>query len=291
MTPPVRNPSNYGHISLQDLLRLRLNEASQQSSLLDELQKEVKTAALPNDSHSSVSVIQRLEQQLRAEMQKRETVELKCISLEREREASSRQTEGVDNLRIKVSQMLERLRHEREQRSKVDKILVNEKHKLSVMSDHIEKLMIHLRHEAIAKSRSLKAQSKQQREIDILTENILSANKKNDRKDELISELRNSAQLLEAQLKLMDEKFMELRTKLNFQRNQTEMIIRRKDKELQQQVRVQEESTKGKDSASALNINRRKGGGSEMHPFPREGRNSVANLKKTLSKSIKGKGA
>lgn len=107
----------------------------------------------------------------------------------------------------------------------------------------------------------------------------------------MISELRNSAQLLEAQLKLMDEKFMELRTKLNFQRNQTEMIIRRKDKELQQQVRVQEESTKGKDSASALNINRRKGGGSEMHPFPREGRNSVANLKKTLSKSIKGKGA
>jgi len=74
--------------------------------------------------------------------------------------------------------------------------------------DHIEKLMIHLRHEALAKSRSLKVQSKQQREIDMLTENILSANKKNDRKDELISDLRNSSQLLEAQLKLMVKLFL-----------------------------------------------------------------------------------
>lgn len=191
--------------SLEELLRLRLNEASPQTPS-DELQKEVPIA-LPND-HSSVSIIQRLEQKLRAETQKREIVESKCTSLERERESSTRQSDGADNLRIKVSQMVERLRHEREQRSKVEKILANEKRKLSVLSDHIEKLMIHLRHEALAKSRSLKVQSKQQREIDMLTENILSANKKNDRKDELISDLRNSSQLLEAQLKLMVKLFL-----------------------------------------------------------------------------------
>ena len=85
-----------------------------------------------------------------------------------------------------------------------------------------------------------------------------------------------------------DEKFMELMTKLNFQRSQTETIIRRKDKELQQ-ARVQEESTKCKDSITTPS-RRKGGGGGEMHPFPREGRNSVINLKKALSSSSKSKG-
>ena len=199
--PSACNPINYRHVSLEELLRLRLNEAQPPQISSGELQKEVPTGALPNNSF--ISIIQRLENQLRAERQKRDTAELKCNSLEREVESLARQSEGADNLRSKVSQMVERLRHEREQRSQVDKILANEKCKLSVLSDHIEKLMIHLRHEAAAKSRSLKAQSRQKQEMDTLTKNLISVTRKNDRKDELISELRNSTQLLEAQTKLM----------------------------------------------------------------------------------------
>ena len=127
--------------------------------------------------------------------------------------------------------MVERLRTEREVKYKVQKDLSTEKSKVEALSDHIEKLMVHLKHEAIAKARSLADQSRLQREMEMVKTKNAAVTKKNERKDQVISELRESAKLLEDQLRLMDEKYMELRSKLDWTRTQTERIVKKKEDE------------------------------------------------------------
>ena len=50
-------------------------------------------------------------------------------------------------------------------------------------------------------------------------------------KDQLITEMRESCALLENQLRLMDEKYMELRSKLDWTRSQTERVVKKKENE------------------------------------------------------------
>ena len=93
--------------------------------------------------------------------------------------------------------------------------------------------MMHLKHEAISKARSLSDQSRLQRELETMKSRIEHMGKRNDRKDKLIAELRETGKLLEDQLRLMDEKYMEIRSKLDWTRTQTTRIVRQKETELQ----------------------------------------------------------
>ena len=223
----VTDSKNYEHVSLEELLRIRLQEAIASSAATnDEL-----SASLKDDS--SVSVIQKLEHKLALEKQHSDELEAKCITLKDELAASTKQHEGLENLHVKISEMNGRLRHEREQKSKVQKELAAETKKVEALSDHIEKLMIHLKHEAISKARSLSDQSRLQRELESMKSQIEHMGKKNDRKDKLIAELRGTGRLLEDQLRLMDEKYMEIRSKLDWTRTQTTKIVRQKETELE----------------------------------------------------------
>eukprot|EP00956_Cyclotella_meneghiniana_P028154 scaffold64941_cov77-Cyclotella_meneghiniana.AAC.7 len=222
----VTDSKNYDHVSLEELLRIRLQEATASAATNDEL-----SASLKDDS--SVSVIQKLEHKLALEKQHSDELEARFITMKDELATATKQHEGVENLHVKISEMNGRLRHEREQKSRVQKELAAETSKVEALSDHIEKLMIHLKHEAISKARSLSDQSRLQRELETMKSRIEHMGKRNDRKDKLIAELRETGKLLEDQLRLMDEKYMEIRSKLDWTRTQTTRIVRQKETELQ----------------------------------------------------------
>lgn len=226
----VEDSKNYEHVSLEDLLRIRLQEGAPPSSAPTEdlsPQKSIK-------DDSSIGVIQRLEQKLAKEKEHNDELEARCIALKNEIAAATKQNEGVENLHIRISQMNERLRNEREQKTKLANELNEETKKVEALSDHIEKLMIHLKHEAISKARSLSDQSKLQRELDATNVRIEHLEKKNDRKDKAIADLRETGKLLEDQLRLMDEKYMDIRSKLDWTRTQTNKICKQKEQELHQ---------------------------------------------------------
>ena len=278
----VADSANYENIGLDELLRLRIQESASSMQSSNSTDKSSLQYSLAKNE-SSVGVIQKLEHKLGMETQQNEALEAKCQSLKDELEASAKHMEGVENLRVKVSQMVERLRTEREHKFKVQKDLSIEKNKVEALSDHIEKLMVHLKHEAIAKARSLGDQSRLQREMEMMKAKSSAVTRKNERKDQVIAELREGGRLLEHQLRLMDEKYMELRSKLDWTRSQTEKIIRKKDEEVRlirsnTQALLDvggEASSARKPSKSPKAITRSRADG--------EGRRSVIELHKALN--------
>jgi hypothetical protein len=227
----VTDSNNYEHVSLEALLRIRLQVASTSTSTTTN--NDASTPQMLARDESSVGVIQKLEHKLALEVKHNDELEAKCISLKDELNAATKQNKGVQSLHVKISEMSQRLRNERELKSKLNKDLAGETKKVEALSDHIEKLMVHLKHEAISKARSLADQSLLQRELDMAKTRIEHMSKKNERKDKVITELRETGKLLEDQLRLMDEKYMEIRSKLDWTRSQTSKIVKQKEVEFQ----------------------------------------------------------
>lgn len=227
----LTDSNNYEHVSLEALLRIRLQVASTSTSTTTN--NDASTPKKLAMDESSVGVIQKLEHKLALEVKHNDELEAKCISLKDELNAATKQNKGVQGLHVKISEMSQRLRNERELKSKLNKDLAGETKKVEALSDHIEKLMVHLKHEAISKARSLADQSLLQRELDMAKTRIEHMSKKNERKDKVITELRETGKLLEDQLRLMDEKYMEIRSKLDWTRSQTSKIVKQKEVEFQ----------------------------------------------------------
>lgn len=128
--------------------------------------------------------------------------------------------EDIRALKAKLLQTVERTRIEKENRIKAEQESKSAFKKIDMLSDHVEKLMIHLKHEAAAKIRVQEQLRNSEREFAKLKEKYDLLMRKNAAKDRLILELREGSKILEDQLRLMDEKYLELRTKLEYAREQ-----------------------------------------------------------------------
>jgi len=126
--------------------------------------------------------------------------------------------EDIKALKAKLLQMVDRIRTEKESKLKAEAEAAGVKKKMDMLADHMEKLMTHLKHEAASKIRSMEQLRVAERENSRLSEKISLMNKKSVAKDRLILELREGSKILEDQLRLMDEKYLELRTKLDYAR-------------------------------------------------------------------------
>lgn len=127
--------------------------------------------------------------------------------------------EDIKALKAKLLQVVERLRLEKESKLKVEQDMNGMKKKLEMLSDHIEKLMIHLKHEAASKVRTMEQLRVSEREVIRVKDKCEMAVRKSNAKDRLIVELREGSKVLEDQLRLMDEKYLELRAKLDWARD------------------------------------------------------------------------
>jgi DNA repair exonuclease SbcCD ATPase subunit len=127
--------------------------------------------------------------------------------------------------------MVERTRIEKEQKLKSDQDVALLRKTIKMLSDHIEKLMSHLKHEATAKIALLQTQRTYEKRIVELEELTSTLTKKNAAKDRLILELREGSKILEDQLRLMDDKFLELRSKLDWVRENDEKKTKKAIKE------------------------------------------------------------
>ena len=93
--------------------------------------------------------------------------------------------------------------------------------------------MTHLKHEATAKVRVQEQLRVQERELFKVQEQKAVIQRKSNAKDRLVLELREGSKILEDQLRLMDEKYLELRVKLDWARENGE----KKVKKAQQQAK------------------------------------------------------
>ena len=148
-----------------------------------------------------------------------------------QRGAGSFTQNDVRALRAKLMYLVERTRVEKEQKAKAENESALLRKTIKMLSDHIEKLMSHLKHEAAAKVKILAKQRVSDKKILELEENVGTLQKKGVAKDRLIVELREGSKILEDQLRLMDERFLEMRSKLDWVRENDEKKFRKATRE------------------------------------------------------------
>jgi hypothetical protein len=133
-------------------------------------------------------------------------------------------------LKKKMEQLAERNRIEKEKCIKAENDGSFARKKMEILADHLNKLMTHLKHEAAAKVRTAEKLRSNERDLVATKERLLVVQAKSSAKDRLVLELREGAKILEDQLRLMDDKYLELRGKLDWARENSEKKIQQAQK-------------------------------------------------------------
>lgn len=232
----VLDVDNYSHVSIAELLRIRLQDK----------QEQIKEGS----SHDikDVDVIQRLEKKIHHLEKNNKILKKRYLNLEGDMENSGFGPKRIEDLNKKIKVMIDRSQNERDTRAKAENELRTSNKKIVALSDHIEKIMMHLKHEALSKVRALTEKTRIQKEVEMLKSKNLTLIKRNERKDRAIIEIKEGGKILEDQLRLMDEKYLELRMKLDWTRTQSERELRKKEDEargLRSKFLVMENLSKG----------------------------------------------
>lgn len=228
----------YQNVPLAELLRLRLQEPSASSTLPP---SSAENRPLCNTSNTSkrqqhnndASNIEKLERRLATEKQRNKNLERKVADLQAQLDGANADSGNETDLKLKVSKLADRARTERELRARAEKDLTKSKEQTEVLAEHIEALMMQIKQQASAKSQALKDLSSASREVNLLKSRHSAMSKRNARKDALINDLRNESAALESELQNMQEKYGELKLKVDWTRSQTTNTLKKKNEEIQ----------------------------------------------------------
>merc|ERR1711991_392098 len=138
--------------------------------------------------------------------------------------------EDIKALKAKLLMMVDRIRSEKDTRDRLNYELKSTRKKLSILTDHIEKLMGHLKREAAAKIRALENLREMEKEKLHANQKCIKLVRKGVAKDRYLIELREGSKILEDQLRLMDEKYLELRSKLDWARENGARRVKKAEK-------------------------------------------------------------
>jgi len=156
-----------------------------------------------------------------------EEMQQRIIALEDELHTALLCAEDIRLLKAKLSSLVERARIDKERLIKSESESAFAKKKMEMLRDHLEKLMTHLKHEAAAKVRSQEQLRVKERDLYKVEEQARIIQRKSSAKDRLVLELREGSKILEDQLRLMDEKYLELRLKLDWARENGEKKVKK----------------------------------------------------------------
>lgn len=154
----------------------------------------------------------------------------RVANLEEELRNALGAAEDIRALKAKAISLVERIRLEKEDKLRIEVEQKQYVKKIEMLSDHVEKLMIHLKHEAAAKIKAVDQLRNSEKRNRVIQENLDVIARKAAAKDRLIAELREGSKILEDQLRLMDEKYLELRTKLDYAREVASKKVRNAQK-------------------------------------------------------------
>lgn len=151
--------------------------------------------------------------------------------LEEELKSATESTLGdAQQLKNKIFQLSERIRTEKEYKRAAESEASACKKKIAMLGDHMEKLIVHLKRESAHKLRLAEQLRVSEKDGIKLKEKCELMTKKIAAKDRLLFELREGSKVLEDQLRLMDEKYLELRGKLDWARTVAAKKIKKAEK-------------------------------------------------------------
>ncbi|RLN89007.1 hypothetical protein BBJ28_00004125 [Nothophytophthora sp. Chile5] len=251
----------YQHVKLMELVRLRLKAQEHEwqlaggpgafSSNVEGSEAPADTSEEAQDGIEALSChlanvesfsaldalglggVGRLEREMRVLRSRNKRLTERGERLERELDTAQAGLRDLQSMREKVVEMAGRERVEKELRTKSE--LTNKElgDKVAALSEHVEKLMVHLKHEAAAKTRAVETQRRLDKDLTDAKDRLAAATRKHVAQDAQVAELEQGARILEDQLRLMDEKFIDVRNKLDW----TRAAARKESKQLSGELR------------------------------------------------------
>lgn len=226
----------FNNVSLVDLLRIRLQVQSQRVN--EESNTSSSQAAKPVSAHAlplkEPAYYKSSSEEAMALRERNNELQRKCAELTRKMDGYKESEQKNNELKQKISRLMDRSRNEKEKREKVNDDVTLANRKIAALSEHIEKLMAHLKFEVASKSKVVSDLGRVNRELELCKNQNNILEKKNHSKDRVVTELQEAGKILQDQLRLMDDKYMELRLKLDWSRSQTERLLKGKDDELRE---------------------------------------------------------
>ncbi|DAZ96922.1 TPA: hypothetical protein N0F65_012025 [Lagenidium giganteum] len=247
----------YQHVKLEELVRLRLKSLEHEWLLSAPSTAGSSLGISSNDDQGDLSTpesapsgsvhvanvekfsamdalgsVGRLERDLRLARSRNKRLMERVEHLERELNEASKGLTEFQALKEKAVEMASRERIEKELRQKAEVTVKESAEKIVALSEHIEKLMVHLKHEAAAKTKAIDLQKRTEKELNECKERSAMLSKKSVLKEQQVEELEQGAKILEDQLRLMDEKFIEVRNKLDWTRATSQKEMRKVQQEL-----------------------------------------------------------
>lgn len=147
--------------------------------------------------------------------------------LRSELKSAQNATDDVRPLKNKITDMLNRSRIEKELRARAEDEAKTSGRKVAALTDHVEKLMVHLKHEVAAKISAKDQLRKAEREIDAARQRNTILLKRNNAREKFLLELKEGSKILEDQLRLMDRRYLELRAKLDWTRHHADRQVKK----------------------------------------------------------------
>lgn len=224
----------FSNVSLVDLLRIRLQAHSQRDSDVSSTSDPSAKPASTHYSLQSKETSNKSSDEVLALKERYSELQRKCSELVQKLDCYKESEQKNNELKQKLSRLMDRTRNEKEKREKVNDEVTLANRKIEALSEHIEKLMVHLKYEATSKSKAVSELGRVCRELELCKNQNNILEKKNSSKDKVITELKEAGKILQDQLRLMDDKYMELRLKLDWSRTQTERLLKSKDDELRE---------------------------------------------------------
>ncbi|GLE08673.1 hypothetical protein PINS_up019988 [Pythium insidiosum] len=150
----------------------------------------------------SFGAVGRLERELRVTRSRNKRLQERVRQLESELSTAMTGLTDYQTLKERVVELASRERVEKELRVKADASNKEAGERIVALSEHIEKLMVHLKHEAAAKTKAVDLQRRTEKELSECRDKLSSLTKKAAQKEEQIQELEQGAKILEDQLRL-----------------------------------------------------------------------------------------
>lgn len=192
---------------------------------------DASVSAAGGGGGGGVEAIGRLQREGNVVKAENEKLKAKLAALKQDLAASMTAVNEVRILKDKTADLAGRTRQQKEARARSDTATKHANEKVVALSEHIEKLMVHLKHEAAAKAKLVDLQRRTEKEAALLRSRNGALVKKNAGRERVIAELKEGARILEEQLRLMDEKYVELRAKLDWTRASSQKEVRKVQQE------------------------------------------------------------
>ena len=148
-------------------------------------------------------------------------------SLRQELRAALSAGDDVRALKHKATELLGRGKMEKDLRAKAEGELKLGSRKIAALSDHVEKLMVHLKHEVGAKAQVTDQLKRAEREVENMRLRNATLIKRNNVREKFMLELKEGSKILEDQLRLMDRRYLELRAKLDWTRHHADRQVKK----------------------------------------------------------------